>query len=119
MEVAAKCEGRELELFLQGELDHHGAKGLLQRLDREIETALPLRLTLDFSAVTFMDSSGIGLVMGRYRLMQLAGGRLSVTGASERIQKIMRLAGLDRLHILEQAAADDGGQKEDSHEAHQ
>ena len=45
MEVAAKCEGRELELFLQGELDHHGAKGLLQRLDREIETALPLRLT--------------------------------------------------------------------------
>ena len=44
MEVAAKCEGRELELFLQGELDHHGAKGLLQRLDREIETALPLRL---------------------------------------------------------------------------
>ena len=50
MEVAAKCEGRELELFLQGELDHHGAKGLLQRLDREIETALPLRLTLDFSA---------------------------------------------------------------------
>ena len=46
MEVAAKCEGRELELFLQGELDHHGAKGLLQRLDREIETALPLRLTL-------------------------------------------------------------------------
>lgn len=63
MEVAAKCEGRELELFLQGELDHHGAKGLLQRLDREIETALPLRLTLDFSAVTFMDSSGIAVAM--------------------------------------------------------
>lgn len=77
------------------------------------------RLRLDFEGVTFMDSSGIGLVMGRYRLMQLAGGRLSVTGASERIQKIMRLAGLDRLHILEEAAADDGGQKEDSHEAHQ
>ena len=63
MEVAAKCEGRELELFLQGELDHHGAKGLLQRLDREIETALPLRLTLDFSA------AGAGVPRGRDRQM--------------------------------------------------
>lgn len=72
MEVAAKCEGRELELFLQGELDHHGAKGLLQRLDREIETALPLRLTLDFSAVTFMDSSGIAVAMrARQRMREL------------------------------------------------
>ena len=74
MEVAAKCEGRELELFLQGELDHHGAKGLLQRLDREIETALPLRLTLDFSAVTFMDSSGIAVAMrARQRMRELGG----------------------------------------------
>ena len=94
MEVAAKCEGRELELFLQGELDHHGAKGLLQRLDREIETALPLRLTLDFSAVTFMDSSGIGLILGRYRMMKGRGGTLSVRCTSARQLLVMKMAGL-------------------------
>lgn len=106
-------------IWLSGELDHHAARSLREQIDGAVDRTGAKRLRLDFEGVTFMDSSGIGLVMGRYRLMQLAGGRLSVTGASERIQKIMRLAGLDRLHILEEAAADDGGQKEDSHEAHQ
>ena len=94
MEVAAKCEGRELELFLQGELDHHGAKGLLQRLDREIETALPLRLTLDFSAVTFMDSSGIGMMIGRYKRMRSRGGTMGVMAGDARIERMMELSGL-------------------------
>ena len=106
-------------IWLSGELDHHAARSLREQIDGAVDRTGAKRLRLDFEGVTCMDSSGIGLVMGRYRLMQLAGGRLSVTGASERIQKIMRLAGLDRLHILEEAAADDGGQKEDSHEAHQ
>ena len=119
MPVTVTCENRDLTAHLSGEIDHHGARAMMDELDALIADRLPRRLTLDLSRVNFMDSSGIGLVMGRYRLMQLAGGRLSVTGASERIQKIMRLAGLDRLHILEEAAADDGGQKEDSHEAHQ
>lgn len=106
-------------IWLSGELDHHAARSLREQIDGAVDRTGAKQLRLDFEGVTFMDSSGIGLVMGRYRLMQLAGGRLRVTGASERIQKIMRLAGLDRLHILEEAAADDGGQKEDSHEAHQ
>ena len=106
-------------IWLSGELDHHAARSLREQIDGAVDRTGAKRLRLDFEGVTFMDSSGIGLVMGRYRLMQLAGGRLSVTGASERIQKIMLLAGLDRLHILEEAAADDGGQKEESHEAHQ
>ena len=119
MAVAYTTHNRMLTVALSGDIDHHRVKGLVQDLEREIDEVLPRQLIVDCAGITFMDSSGIGLVMGRYRLMQLAGGRLSVTGASERIQKIMRLAGLDRLHILEEAAADDGGQKEDSHEAHQ
>ena len=97
MEVAAKCEGRELELFLQGELDHHGAKGLLQRLDREIETALPLRLTLDFSAVTFMDSSGIAVVLRTFQACQAAGGHFCVRGARKQARRVLDAAGLDKL----------------------
>ena len=102
MEVAAKCEGRELELFLQGELDHHGAKGLLQRLDREIETALPLRLTLDFSAVTFMDSSGIGLIIGRYKILKRRGGQMAIHSGNRRVDRILQLSGL--YEIIERLA---------------
>ena len=104
MEVSVKCEARHIFIRLSGELDHHSAKGLLRRLDQEIEKALPTQLTLDLSGVTFMDSSGIGLIMGRYRLMQLEGGSLSITGASERLRKVMRMAGLDKLGILQDTA---------------
>ena len=97
MEVAAKCEGRELELFLQGELDHHGAKGLLQRLDREIETALPLRLTLDFSAVTFMDSSGIAVVVQTARKCAACGSRFALCRVPAQAKKVLCAAGIDRL----------------------
>ena len=63
MEVSAKYEGQELEFQLWGELDHHGAKGLLTSLEREIERTLPMVLVLDFSGVTFMDSSGIAVAL--------------------------------------------------------
>ena len=63
----------------------------------------PRELTLDFSGVGFMDSSGIGLVMGRYRLMKLYEGTLAVTGASPRIAQLMKLAGLDKLGVLHPA----------------
>lgn len=63
MDVSAKHEGNQLELALKGELDHHGAKGLLTCLEQEIQRSLPLVLVLDFSGVTFMDSSGIAVAL--------------------------------------------------------
>jgi stage II sporulation protein AA (anti-sigma F factor antagonist) len=83
--------------YLEGELDHHAAKGIRDEIDEVLERLRPSVLTLDFKSVTFMDSSGIGLVMGRYRTMQLIGGKVIVKNASLHIRKVMRLAGLDRL----------------------
>ena len=57
MEISAKHQGNQLELALKGELDHHGAKGLLACLEQEIQRSLPMVLVLDFSGVTFMDLS--------------------------------------------------------------
>ena len=72
MEVSVKCEARHICIRLSGELDHHSAKGLLRRLDQEIEKALPTQLTLDLSGVTFMDSSGIALLIrARQRMQEL------------------------------------------------
>ena len=68
-----------------------------EAIDRAAEGCLPKHLVLDFSGVSFMDSSGVGLVMGRYRLIRSMGGTLTVTGPSPRIRAMMKLAGLDLL----------------------
>ena len=62
----------------------------------------PTLLRLDFSGVSFMDSSGIGLVMGRYRMMALQGGRVSVENVPEGLKKMMQLSGLGALGVLEE-----------------
>lgn len=87
-------------VYLSGELDHHGAGKLRDQVDLSIERARPKRLILDFSDINFMDSSGIGFVMGRYRLMQQMGGTVKLAGLSPRMERVMKMAGLERLHIL-------------------
>lgn len=82
MEVSVKCEARHICIRLSGELDHHSAKGLLRRLDQEIEKALPTQLTLDLSGVTFMDSSGIALLIrARQRMQELGDIKTAVSEA--------------------------------------
>ena len=70
-------------------------------VDAVVERVKPEHLRLDFSGITFMDSSGVGLIMGRYRLMNLLGGTVSVTGCSDRVRKMLALAGMDRLKIIQ------------------
>ena len=99
--MTVQLESRERELIarLSGEIDHHTAGRLREQIDAAVEQMQPKCLCMDFGGVTFMDSSGVGLVMGRYRLVRMAGGRLLVCGASERIRQMMRMAGLDSLDI--------------------
>ena len=104
MVIRIEAAADETTVWLSGELDHHAARELRRQVDLAVERNRPQRLRLDSSDVSFMDSSGIGLIMGRYRLMQLEGGSLSVTGASERLRKVMRMAGLDKVGILQDTA---------------
>ena len=90
---------------LSGELDHHTAQALREQVDAAIERSAPALLRLDFQDVTFMDSSGVGFIMGRYRLMRLLGGRLYVCKAGERVRQMMRMAGLDKLDVWEKEGA--------------
>jgi stage II sporulation protein AA (anti-sigma F factor antagonist) len=101
MSVIIENSGNSVIAYLSGEIDHHSAKSIREEIDKSIEIIKPTGLTLDFKNVTFMDSSGIGLVMGRYRLMQMINGKVTVKNASLHIRKVMRLAGLDRLASLE------------------
>ncbi len=86
---------------LAGEIDHHEARRIREQIDPAVERIRAKELRLDFSGVTFMDSAGVGLIMGRFKLMQSLGGRLVVTDVPARLERMMRLAGLDRLPIWE------------------
>jgi stage II sporulation protein AA (anti-sigma F factor antagonist) len=102
MQVEMTREGGTLTAHLIGELDHHTAAPIRNEIDAAVLAARSTRLILDLSRLTFMDSSGIGLIMGRYRLMTATGGTLRVQGDDERINRMIRLAGLDRLPIREE-----------------
>ena len=80
--------------LLFGEIDHHTARDIRLTVDSEIEKHHPSRLILDFRRVKFMDSSGIGLIMGRYRMMQLVGGRVSLVNVPPHLERIIALSGV-------------------------
>ena len=102
--LSAKIEYRqkEIRVFLDGEIDHHSASLIRVSVDDAILHKRPQLLVLDFKDVSFMDSSGIGLVMGRYKLMKTVGGRISVENLSQTAYKVMKLAGIERLGELKQ-----------------
>ena len=99
MQLELTRDGAVLTAALIGELDHHAAADLRQKIDAATLSCRPRLLTIDLSRLSFMDSSGIGLIMGRYRLMLSLGGSLTVENADQRIGQMLRLAGLDRLPI--------------------
>ena len=91
-----------LVIRLSGEIDHHGAVGVRSEIDRMISERRPERLALELSGIDFMDSSGIGLIMGRYARMKAAGGELIVRYPSARVKKIFSMAGLERIVRIEE-----------------
>lgn len=101
MSVEIDVKGSVVTAYLSGELDHHTAAEMRNAVDSAIELNMPELLVLDFTGITFMDSSGIGLVMGRYRNLMRTGAKLNISGASPQIYKVMKLAGLERLATLD------------------
>ncbi len=98
MPVIIKNKGETLYAFIKGEIDHHTAPEIRENIDDAIllhENAK--HLVIDFSDVSFMDSSGVGLVMGRYRLLHSKSKTLEVDNLSERDYKIMKMSGIERL----------------------
>ena len=99
--VEIVTQGKTVTAYLKGEIDHHNAAGLRQRIDEAVGNRQPEILSLDFGGVSFMDSSGIGLVMGRYRLIENGNCRLFVTNLSPHAYKIMQLSGLSKIATLQ------------------
>ena len=95
--LAHTLESGALVLKLGGEIDHHSALSLRQSADELIYRYRPLTLVLDLSGIEFMDSSGLGFIMGRYALQKKLGGSLVIRDPNARVSKIIALAGLERI----------------------
>ena len=96
--------GCYLKIKLRGEIDHHCASAIRKAMDNEIFSKRPRGLIIDMSGVDFMDSSGLGLIMGRYSVMKELSGEVIVQNPSEGTERIMRLAGMERLIKIEHTA---------------
>ncbi len=96
MNITFQQNFNELEARLMGEIDHHSARGIAETIDFKIRRLQPQLLILDFGGVSFMDSSGLAVVMGRWRLMQSLGGQIELRHLSGSIQKIFEMAELSR-----------------------
>ena len=93
-------EKRQLHVALSGEIDHHCAAALREQCDQAITKLRPAMLILDFDNVSFMDSSAVGFVMGRYRTLTAFGGEMQVVNLSPVAHRMMQMANLQSLAKL-------------------
>ena len=100
--VDIRKEKGMLSVALCGEIDHHSAVIVRSEIDGMIAEHRPERLVLDLSGIDFMDSSGIGLIMGRYAKMKAVGGEIVVESPNARVRRIFEMAGLERIVRIEQ-----------------
>jgi len=99
--ITCKKETGRLVFEVTGEVDHHGAKGLLGYIDGEMECCLREKITVDLSKVSFMDSSGIAVLLRVYRRAGELGSDVTIRGTPEQAMKVLRAAGLPRLMKFE------------------
>ena len=87
-------QDKYLELKLTEEIDENTTEKLRRKIDNEITRFLPRKVIFDFSNVNFMDSAGIGMLLGRYKLVRLLGGELEVVNINRQINKLFEMSGI-------------------------
>ena len=97
MPVTCREDKRQLTALVDGELDHHGAKSVMEELDRRIDLAQPRELTLDLGGLTFTDSSGIAVLLRAHRRVGQVRGSMRVVNTPAQAGKVFKAAGLERI----------------------
>ncbi len=103
MHLTSFLQDGHLTVALTGEIDHHCAKGYIQAITGKIEAYTPKCCILDFQEVTFMDSSGIAVVINALRNMTRIEGKLILTGLNDQPMKVFRTSGIDKLVEIKEA----------------
>lgn len=89
--------GTTVTVYIRGEIDHHTAVSIRNGIDGVLFEKRPEKLILDLSGVSFMDSSGLGLIMGRLSVMKSLGGEMTLQQPSRETRTMLQLAGMERL----------------------
>lgn len=97
MEVLYEVRGENLYIYLPEELDHHNAKIITEQSDWYIVSNRIKNIIFNFKRTEFMDSSGIGVIMGRYKLVKSVGGEVFATNINSSIDRIMTISGLYKI----------------------
>ena len=97
MNVKHFIEDRLLVFEITEEIDHHVCEIIRRRADYEIQRFMPKRVIFDFNRVVFMDSAGIGLVIGRYKNVKSFGGTLEMVNVNESLKKVFEMSGILKL----------------------
>ena len=105
MQFTSFLENGRLTVALTGEIDHHCAKHYIQAIASKIEAYNPQICVLDFQEVSFMDSSGIAVVINALRCMARIEGKLILTGLGNQPLKVFRASGIDKLVEISEVAS--------------
>ena len=97
MHLTSFLQDKTLTIALTGEIDHHCAKQYIQSISSKVEAYTPQVCILDFQEVTFMDSSGIAVVINTLRNMTKIYGKLEISGLGQQPMKVFRASGIDKL----------------------
>lgn len=97
MEANLLSEKRTVVVKIQSDLDHHSANLIRKTVDAKIKGTNAINIIFDFSAVDFMDSSGIGMLMGRYKIANILGGKVIVFGVGKQVMRIIDMAGISKI----------------------
>lgn len=101
MQMTSFLQDKQLTIALNGEIDHHGAKSVLRMIADKIDQFMPAMCILDFRDVSFMDSSGIAIVIHTYRRMLELNGVLQLKRVPTQAKKVLLAAGMDRIISIE------------------
>ncbi len=102
MNYTSFLQDKHLTILLSGEIDHHTARSIMAAVSAKIDLYMPLRCTLDFGSVSFMDSSGIAVVIHTLRAMNQLQGRLFLSNVPDQARKVLFAAGIERLVAVEE-----------------
>lgn len=94
MQLEFKVRDKDLLVNFNGELDHHTAKDARESIDSAYDSSNVKNIVIDLNKLNFMDSSGIGLLMGRYKIASQNSGKLYIKNVSDRVEKILKMSGM-------------------------
>lgn len=97
MKITYNEKDKLLLMQITEEIDHHTSEKIRTRADFEIQKHIPKKLVMDFEKVSFMDSAGIGMILGRYKMMNMFGGTMNMINVAPSVKKVFEMSGITKI----------------------